>query len=392
LDNLYPRLVESLIPHTSRLVALAIQVECSSDFGRIARYLQDTIPTLHKLTIVASSFGSGALELSPGISNSHFMYVKELQLRDIMSFQTLCAFPHVTKLTWSVDPGHGGPVQLLGLLNSLEQLPMLKEVHLVFQTNHYTTTDLPPHMVTLPHVQRMSFHCSKDREVGIPRILELLKLPNLISLIIDAVPDLPSPFPTLPLTSFGKHLPNLAELPEMEVCTRGEIGQVIFRSPSQAVLEYRAVARPLGGITYCHDRWLWGGLPLHSVRRLTVALGRWEKGVGDVWLIRLLRDLGSLDYLELKGYCGGTLRRLRRLMMRRDIFLRIETLTVCSGVYEIHQAMRLKDVADGLGLEIIVTCIPGPGMSDMEGQTPDADGLSEHWDLSSEGENGDGSW
>jgi hypothetical protein len=92
----------------------------------------------------------------------------------------------------------------------------------------------------------------------------------------------------------------------------------------------------------------------------------WAEGVEEVWLVRLLRELGSLEHLELEGYCGFALRRLRRLMMRRDILIGIKTLTVCSGTYDIRQATRLKEVADDLGLGIVVTCTPAPDMLDTE--------------------------
>jgi hypothetical protein len=378
LQNLYPRLLGSLSPHASRLVVLAIWVNRSSDFSRIAQYLPNPIPTLHKFGI--TSFGSDHLNLPHGIGNDHFTHVKELRLEDISSFRAPRAFPHVTKLTWYVGPGRGGPVELPGLLATLEQLPALEQVDLVFRTSQDTAIDWSPRVVTLPNVQRMSLCRSGDWKVGVPPILDFLILPNLTSLAVDEVSRLPRAFRTLPVASFGERLPNLAELPEMEVRMCGEIGRVGFRSPSQAVLEYRAIARPLGEKTYRRDRRRWGGLPLHSVRRLTATLDRRAKGVEDVWLIRLLHDLSSLEYLELEGYCGGTLRRLRQLMMGKDIHLGIETLTVRSGPSEIRQAMRLKDVADGLGLGINVTCIPDQSSMNCP------DGLSGGWDLGDEDE------
>jgi hypothetical protein len=396
LDSPYSTMLGSLVPHISRLAALAIPVNYPSDFARIVQHLRNPIPTLHKFTISSTILTSKpkALEIPVGINNDCFMYVKELQLVDFSSFRAPRAFPHLTKLTWYAGAGHSGPIELSRLLDTLEQLPVLEQIYLVFRTNQYAVIDQPTRMVTLPHVHQMSLRCSEDRkvEVGIPRILGFLKLPKLTSLVVNAVPELPRGLPTLPVASFDEHLPNLAELPEMEVRTRGEIGQVRFRSPSQAVLEYRVVAQPLGEIAYRHDRRNWGGLPLHSVRRLTAALDRRAKVVEDVWLIRLLRDLGSLEHLEFEGNCGGTLRLLRRLTMLGKILLGIKTLTVRSGTYDIRQAMRLKDVTDGLGLEVIVTCIPGPEVSDIEGWSPDADGLSEGWDMSDEDESDDGLW
>jgi hypothetical protein len=373
----YFSLFKSLVPHTSRLAALAIRVDYSSDFSQVAQYLPNPIPTLHKFSI--TSFASDIFNLPSGISNDHFLHVKELELEGISSFRAPHAFPHVTELTWHVGPRGGDPVQLSGLLDTLEQLLVLEQVDLVFQASQHSTIDPSPDVVTLPHVQRMSLCRSEGWKVGIPPILGFLRLPKLTSLVVDAVPKLPH---TFPVTPFGERLPNLAELPEMEVCMRGEVCRIGFRSPSQAVLEYRAIARPLGETTYRRDRRRWCGLPLHSVRRLTATLDKEAKGVEDVWLIRLLRDLSSLEHLELEGCCGGTLRRLRQLMMGKDIRLGMQTLTVRSGAYEIRQAMRLKDVADGLGLGFDVICIPdqsptnGPdGLS--EGQDPDDEGESD---------------
>jgi hypothetical protein len=370
----YFSLFKSLVPHTSRLAALAIRVAHSSDFNQVAQYLPNPIPTLHKFTIISS--GLNILELPSGIGIDHFMHVRELELEDFSSFQAPCAFPRVTKLIWRMSPPDGDPVQLLVLLNTLERLPVLEEAHLDFQISLYPHPR--PHVVTLPRLRRMSLRCSKDWRVEIPRILEFLKLPGLTSLVVDAAPELPTPFPA---TSFGEHLPTLAELPEMEVYIPGGVGRVRFRSPSQAVLDYRAIGEPSGRAAYSYDRWFWGGLPLHSVRRLVVKLGKRDDWVDVVWLVCLLRDLRSLEHLEFEGRGGRVLRRLRRLLMRRDIHLRIKTLTVRSAVHDTHQVMRLKDVADGLGLEIIVTRLPDPEVV-SDGWSLDEDSPSEGWDLS----------
>jgi hypothetical protein len=133
----YFSLFESLVPHTSRLAALAIRVDCSSDFSQVARYLPNLIPTLHKFSIV--SFALDMLNLPPSISNDHFAHVKELELGGISLFRAPHVFPHVTELTWYVGPRGGDPVQLSGLLDTLEQLLVLEQVVLVFQTSQHTS-------------------------------------------------------------------------------------------------------------------------------------------------------------------------------------------------------------------------------------------------------------
>ena len=80
------------------------------------------------------------------------------------------------------------------------------------------------------------------------------------------------------------------------------------------------------------------------------------EGVEDEWLVSLLRDLDSLEHLELEGHCGHALRRLYQMMMQGDPLPDIKTLTVRSGAYGRRRALRLKDVAGELGRGIIVTC------------------------------------
>jgi hypothetical protein len=385
--NLDPCLFKSLVPHTSRLAILRVQVECSSDLSRVVRYLRNPPPMLYRFIVTSSYFEADGLKLSSGVGDGYFMHVKELQLEDISSFRSPLTFPHVTKLTWYVGPCLHGSIQLPGLLDTLQQFPGLKVIYFVFQTMPYTMAGRSPHTVTLPHVQRMGMFCSEGRGARIPPILGFLKLPNLTSLSMDTVPELPSPFPVLPVTSFGEHLPNLAELPEMEVYMEADTGRVRFRSPSQAVLDCWSIAQPLEDIAYHHHRVRWGGLPLHSVRRLTVTLYERGDGVEALWVIGLLCDLSSLEHLELVGYCGCVLRCLRRLLLRGDILSGIKTLTVCSGTYDLRQATRLKDVTDDLGLGIVVTCTPTPDMPDTDEWS--SDGGSEDWDLGADDEDED---
>jgi hypothetical protein len=66
--------------------------------------------------------------------------------------------------------------------------------------------------------------------------------------------------------------------------------------------------------------------------------------------------------------------------VRGEFLLGIKTLTVRSGVCEIRQATRLKDVMDIHGLKITVSCILDPGMPRTNFWA--REGKSEGWDLS----------
>ena len=91
------------------------------------------------------------------------------------------------------------------------------------------------------------------------------KFPNLTSLFVNTAEELSWSFPILLVTSFDKHLPNLAELLEMGVYTCDIYSRIFFRSPSRALLEHHAHFKSSAKGTYHHDRKLWGGLPLYSV-------------------------------------------------------------------------------------------------------------------------------
>ena len=233
----------------------------------------------------------------------------------------------------------------------------------------------------------MSLHCLKE----IPPILRFLKLPNLTSLEVGGRISVSRTYPILPITSFEEHLPNFTELPEMEVCRRGDSSRVTFQAPSQAALEYFPCTRPVGKASYHNDRFLWGNLPLHSVRKLIVIVYGSEAGVAGAWLVNPLRDLRSLEDLELRGCCGYLIRYLRRMVMRGDYLPGIKTLIVRSGYrYEIRQALRLENVVDGLDLGISVTCIQDPEIAD---DSEMIDGIyDELWDLEADGASESWGW
>jgi hypothetical protein len=353
------RIFKLLVPHTSRLTSLAMWMEDSREFQTIAHHPQNSFPALRKFSVIKAP-GVDFLELPSGTDNSYFPHLKKLHMEAMFSLRVPHPFPHVTELKWVVKSYEMGSVAQF--LDIMEKLPLLERVEAVLGTNQqYTRDDEAPHVITLPHLQWMSLHCSQE----IPPILRSLKLPKLTSLVVDGRIAVSRTRPILPTTSFDEHLPNFTELPEMEVCVRAESSRVTFRASSQATLEHSLLTQPVGKTPYRNDRHLWGCLPLHSVRKLIVIMDRSGVGVADVWLIHLLRDVGSLEHLELWGCCGELIRYLRQRVMRGDHLPGIKTLTVYSGYrYVVRQALKLENVMDQLGLGISVTCIQDPEMTD----------------------------
>ena len=144
--------------------------------------LTNANPTLREFSITQNA-EEYALEIPPGVGNNHFSHVKQLHLEDMSSLKAPHAFPHVTELVWMVRSYSEIPIA--GLLDTMGQLPELERVEITFKASpRYYGAEPAPHVVTLPHLQRMSLRC---RNGGIPDILEFLKLPNLISLEVDMV-------------------------------------------------------------------------------------------------------------------------------------------------------------------------------------------------------------
>lgn len=382
LRSTFLQFLELLIPHISRLSSLTIVMYDSSGFVQLARLLESPIPALNEFGIIAA-VGAGKLTVPPGTGNHHFLHVKKLHLEQVSSLRAPRAFQHVTELVWIVKSDDSTSPS--SLLDALVELPVLERAEIVFRGLYGHPPIVPPtRLIALPHVQRMALRCS-DGEI--PNLLEFLELPSLTSLVVDQVPISLGSFPILPVSSFNESLPNFTQLPEMGIRTCYQYSEVSFRGPSQATLDYHSEPPALGNQPYHHDRKRWGGLPLDSVRKLVVDLGAWTHDLEDLWVVSLLRDLGSLEHLEFRGCCGYILRYLRRMVMGGITFTSMKTLTVRSGFeYEMRQAYRLKGVVDELGLGISVTWIEDRKIPGSKQHDPEDDGGSEIWDWNSKTE------
>ena len=252
-------------------------------------------------------------------------------------------------------------VQMNHFLETLEQLPSLERVYVVFCSDMYS--NITPHMTTLPLVQTMSLSRFGKNSIiaeSLPQILGCLRLPKLTSLSVQASPQF-APFHSIfPVISFDEHLPNLAELPELKVDMGS--GEATFRNPSRATLKYRTEL--LLNYNFIEKN-LWGDLPLRSVRKLTINMPRQpifqEIAFGCMWFIELLQDLTGLEHLELGGGCGGAILWLCHEISQETAPARIQTLMVRYGEHERPQALRLKQLADAAGLTTTLICVPDPG-------------------------------
>ena len=373
-----PELGEFIAPHTSRLVGLTIQCDGPSSFSEVVKHLCYPIPTLRVFRIIVHPSQVYVLKypfhLHP--KNPFFLHSKKLEMEGIAVFCEPQTFPHVTEFTLRTNPHFPMPVD--GLLGTLEQLPVLEKLDITFLAD-LCLYPAVARVVTFPHLQEMSLSTSDViQTVGpLPRILEYFRLPKLTSLCVQAMPRLTRSCLVSPVITLSKHLPNFAELPELQVNTAKSPGEVTFRRPSQAVLKY--LTGPLADYN-SHELMLWRELPLHSVRRLIVDLVPLPTSQELEWLGGLLHDLKFLEHLEFGGGCGRALRWLRHETARGVISLRIRTLTIRHGGNTRRQAVKLKRLFDAAGLKITLIYIPDPGIHEERDVDMDTDGSSDDWD------------
>ena len=352
-----PELAELIVPHTSRLVGLTVRAtDLSLSLSRIAEHLRHPIPTLHTFCVSTDAPRLHKVEVPSSIRDAFFIHSRKLDLEGISSFHTgtrlflgvLCKpFPHVTELT--LRTSEHGVVQIIDLLDTLGQLPMLERVLLTFTSDWYDDGALKT--ITLPLVQEMSIFVLETAPY-IPPVFKWIKLPKLNSLHVQSPPPTSVIiYPILPKKSFDEYLPNLTYLPEVRVTMTRRTIEVVFRNP-QAAFRYVTTGEYR---TYRRDRGVWGALPLHSVRRLIVDIWEPQEDTGGGWFDGLLQDLPHLEHLEFEGDCDGILKYLCHEIVQGGPHLRVQTL--------IARAAR-EHAARDFNLDTAVARNAAPGVRD----------------------------
>ena len=156
-----------------------------------------------------------------------------------------------------------------------------------------------------------------------------------------------------PTESFREHLPNLADLLELQVTVGPTANEVTFRNSTAM---FSCVAGRLGA--YYQKRVTWGAFPLFSVRKMFVGVQDPRVDAEDGFVVGLVRDLVDLEHLEFGGKCERVLQRLGHKMLRKGLAPRIKTLVVrAAGEHERRDALSLERATDALGLDMVITCI-----------------------------------
>lgn len=229
-----PELTDLVIPHTSRLTGLAIQLDRPLGFREIMHRLPHPIPTLR--TFCISDDHRHHLEPPPLRFLRAFLFAfEETGTEGITSFNGSWqqVFPLVTELTLDIEEYFASTT-----IPFLGRLPSLERVNATFHGIAVGILhDLDTHrVVTLPRVREMSL--SMPNRTGgshFPNILEFLHLPMLESLRIEAPPKVINSVPIFPVRNFGEGPPNFAQLPELQVDMGLPSNQVTFEAPLRQV-------------------------------------------------------------------------------------------------------------------------------------------------------------
>ena len=319
-----PELAELIVPHTSRLVGLVLPAEGSrSNFRQISGHLRHPIPTLHTFRISTSTYQLHTVEFASDVRDAFFIHSKKLELEGVHSFRgppgapdSFKPFPNVTEIVFRANLG---PTEIDDLLDTLERLPALERASITLATSWR-----PGHRrtITLPRVQEMTVLLPEPHTV-IPPIFGQIKYPNLTLLRLQGISSLSGRIqPIFPADPFEEYMPNLTDLPELQVSINMTSIEFAFRNPRAT---FSCVTDRVFSTSWTGEV-IWGSLPLHTVRKLVVDVWDPRVGIDSKWFVELLRDLVNLEHLEFGGVHPPVVRHLCQGAIGRGLPVPIRTL------------------------------------------------------------------
>ena len=283
--------IRLLVPHIRRIVSLRLDLVGQSQMERIAEHLVEPAPSLRTLTIYPRRVGH-TLDIPPSFLGASFPSLRSLFMEDVSSFSGPHTFHSVTSLTLYTNADL--PLDTASLLRTLERLPSLETVFIKFRTRGIPTSVTGDRIITLQNLRGMTLFSTNDTEDAfMGPILPGLHLPKLERLEVHSGSTLKSNGACLPL-SFSRLLPNLSELPKAIIIPHPRCCEIHFQSRCQHALDIF-----IGRLSSFEETLeLLGGLPLRSVRSLTV---EFLEGSDREWLFGILGVMDGVEDLEISG-------------------------------------------------------------------------------------------
>ena len=310
-----------LSPHVRRVASLHLSLSNPSQIQRIADHLLEPAPSLRVLSI-HSRYSTHTLDIPLAFLGGSFPSLRRLFIKGISAFSGPHTFPSVTSLTLKTNPDLR--LDTTTLLNALERLPTLETASIEFRARWTPMPMTGDRTVTLPNLQNMFLFSKNDTwDASMGPILSGLHLPKLQRLGVLSESTLESNGPCFPL-SFPNLLPNFSELPTAIIVFGVRGYRIYFQSERKHGLQI-SVGRPS---SFEQTRELLGGLPLHSVRSLTV---RSTRGSDLGFLFGMLGAMSGVEYLEVRGDWARLLRLWRGSRERKGLCPALRELHVYGG-------------------------------------------------------------
>jgi len=281
--------IRLLVPHIRRIVSLRLDLMGQSQMERIAEHLVEPALSLRTLTIYSRNVGH-TLNIPLSFLGASFPSLRSLFMEDVSSFSGPHTFHSVTSLTLYTNVDI--PLDTASLLHALERLPSLETVFIKFRARGIPTSITGDRIITLQNLRDMTLFSTNDMEDALMGpILPGLHLPKLERLEIHSDSTLKPNGACFPL-SFSKLLPNFSELPKAIIIPRSRCCEIHLQSERQHALDIY-----IGRLSSFEETLeLLGGLPLRSVRSLTV---EFLEDSDQEWLFGILEVMDGVEDLEI---------------------------------------------------------------------------------------------
>ena len=337
--------IRLLVPHIRRIVSLRLDLVGQSQMERIAEHLVEPAMSLRTLLIYSRHVGH-TLDIPSSFLGASFPSLRSLFVEDVSSFSGPHTFHSVTSFTLYTNIDI--PLDTASLLHALERLPSLETALIKFRARGIPTSITGDRITTLQNLRGMTLFSTNEMEDALMGpILPGLHLPKLERLEVHSSSTLKSNGACFPL-SFSKLLPNFYELPKAIIIPRSRCCEIRLQSEGQHTLGIF-----IGRLSSFEETVeLLGGLPLRSVRSLTI---EFPEGSDREWLFGILGVMDGIEDLEISGGWTQMLQFWRGDREQKRLCPALRILTVCDeGGTELDLA-AFEDVRRRVGLPLTTT-------------------------------------
>lgn len=297
--RIHARASRFLSPHTERISRLVVVIDEQSDLSEIGEHLSKSAPLLQKLTLRLKQWRLQDLALPPGFFSAFLSSARTLNLCGAILSPGPCQLSKLTEFTLQSLLGNVTPTILL---DTLEQMPLLRVFEAVLTCVDYLDPIPWDRVVTLPHLEEIMITINENRFTPTANpILPALCLPSARKVTLQSINARGAPStPILPLL-FKERLPNWTVTQRASAALDEGRNGIEFLGLNHSKLTLCANSNA----PYAFTPLTYGGMPFESVRTLRVSFR--SPTVDTVFFTHLLLSMKGLEWLQLKYSAVGPL-------------------------------------------------------------------------------------